>query len=62
MNGFITQGTVASLLAVAGIMMVGLGKPALAAWFNDPNTATLIVSFITSALALYAGAAKGIKG
>ena len=60
LSGVITPGTISATLAVMGIIAMSAGKPALAAFFNDPETAANLIALIAAALALFAGASRGL--
>jgi hypothetical protein len=59
---FITPGTVAGVLSFAAVISTLMGKPALAAVFSDPATATQITLVAGGIGALAAGVLKGIHG
>jgi hypothetical protein len=56
----ITPGTIAGILSVAGTISIALGKPALGAFFNDPQTAQALTTIATGAVTLAAGALRGV--
>jgi hypothetical protein len=55
-------GVIAGLLALAASGSVALGKPALAAFFSDPATASTLTSLFGAATGLVAGFLKGVEG
>lgn len=61
MRKVLTPGIIAGLLA-AGAVAAGIaGKPALAAYLADPDTAAQAVTAAGAVMALVAGALKGIR-
>jgi preprotein translocase subunit SecD len=62
MQKYITPGTVAGVLGFAAVLAGMVGKPELAGWFSDPNTAGNILGFFGGISALVAGFMKGING
>ncbi|RVU17512.1 hypothetical protein [Methylobacterium oryzihabitans] len=61
MRKILTPGVVAGLLA-AGAVAAGLaGRPALAAFLSDPDTAAHVVTAAGAIGALVAGALQGVR-
>ena len=58
---FITRGTVAAALAVAGVIAGALNQAGLVAFFNSPATGDLVFGAITAISAIVAGISDGIK-
>lgn len=61
---YLTKGTIASLLGVAGFAAVISGHEALGRFLEDPTTVNYVLTTLaglSSLLTLYAGAAKGIE-
>lgn len=61
MPSFVTPGTIASLLSVAGIVSMAVGKPAMAAFLNDPTTAQTVTAVVSGGFSIAAGVLRGIK-
>jgi len=61
MPSWITPGTIAGLLGLLAALAGAFGKPALAAFLQDPGTASTLLTVLGGAAALIAGALKGIE-
>lgn len=62
MSKYITKGTIAGLLTLAGAVSIALHKPVLAAFLNDPTTAAQLTAVLIGASGLAAGFLKGVEG
>ncbi|MCW2286857.1 hypothetical protein M2323_004665 [Rhodoblastus acidophilus] len=58
---YITKGTVASVLSIVSLGVSISGNHELATWLGSQDTATNVFALLSAFLALYAGAAQGIK-
>jgi hypothetical protein len=56
---FLTPGTITGLFSLLSAVSVVVGKPALGAFFSDPNTAAALTTVVSGASGLVAGALKG---
>ncbi|MFE1599942.1 hypothetical protein [Methylobacterium sp. ID0610] len=61
MTKYLTPGVVAGLLSAAAVGAGLAGKPALAAFLNDPSTAANLLSAAGAVGALVAGVLKGVR-
>lgn len=57
---YLTPGTLAGALGFAAVIAGAFGKPALAAFFADPSTASEILALVGAGSALAAGALEGV--
>jgi hypothetical protein len=60
MSKYITSGTVTAALSVAAILAGAFGKPALAAFLNDPTTAQITLTAAGAIGTFVAGVLKGV--
>lgn len=52
---FLAPGPITAIFTFVGTVLALFNMPALAAWFNDPATASAVVNLLTSVGALAAG-------
>ncbi|ACA20257.1 hypothetical protein M446_5980 [Methylobacterium sp. 4-46] len=61
MTKILTPGVVTGLLSAAAVAASLAGRPALAAFFQDPGTAANVLALLGAAGALAAGFLKGAR-
>lgn len=61
MKKYITKGTVTAVLSLGALGAAAFGKAHLAAYLNDPDTATLVLGIFGSVGTLVAGVLEGVK-
>jgi hypothetical protein len=58
---YLTKGNITAVLAVSAIIAGAFGKSALAAFLNNPDTVSTLLTLIGSVGTLVAGAMKGVE-
>ncbi|MGY2050784.1 hypothetical protein [Methylobacterium sp. JK268] len=61
MTKFLTPGVVTGMLSAASVGAGLAGRPALAAYLDDPSTAANLLALLGAAGALAAGFLKGVR-
>jgi hypothetical protein len=60
MTKFLTPGILTGILACAAALAGAFGRPALAAFLAEPQTAETLLGIVSGTLALAAGAMRGV--
>lgn len=58
---YLTKGSITAVLSVAAILAGAFGKPGLATFLNNPDTAGAILTGVGSIGAVVAGVLEGVK-